>query len=187
MIDNVNGALLFLIDTVLSLYILVVILRIILQLVHADFRNPVSQFVWKATRSPVNLLRHVIPRWHNWDAPAVIFALVLAYILIQIDLALGAPGFGPQFLPAIGWAVLKLITLTCNLYFFTIIIEVLLSWFAPNQYSPATQILYTLNEPLLRPIRNLLPSLGGIDLSPLLVIIILQVISRLLPLTGLFR
>lgn len=187
MSSNVNSALLFLVDTVLSLYILVVLLRIILQLVHADFRNPVSQFVWHTTRTPVNLLRSVIPRWHNWDLPALIFALILSYILVQIDLALGAPGFGPQLLPSIGWAVLKLITLTCNLYFFTIIIQVLMSWLSPNQHSPATAILYTINEPLLRPVRGVLPAIGGLDLSPLLVIIVLEVISRLLPLPGLFR
>ncbi|WP_423823399.1 YggT family protein [Salinisphaera sp. SPP-AMP-43] len=187
MINNTNNALLFLVDTVLSLYILVVLLRVILQLVHADFRNPVSQFVWQTTRTPVNLLRAVIPRWRNWDVPALVFALILSYILIQIDLALGAPGFGPQLLPSVAWALLKLATLVCNLYFFTLIIQAVMSWISPNQYSPATAILFTINEPLLRPVRNVIPAIGGLDLSPLVVIIALQVFSRLLPLPGLFR
>lgn len=187
MISHANNALLFLIDTVLSLYILVVLLRIILQLVHADFRNPISQFVWRITRLPVNYLRSVIPRWSNFDLPAAVFAFILTYLLIQADLALGAPGFGPQLLPSIGWAVLKLITLVCNLYFFTIIIQALMSWFSHNQYSPATAVLHTINEPLLRPVRNILPTIGGLDLSPVPVIIGLELISRLLPLPGLFR
>lgn len=187
MTDNANTALLFLVDTVLSLYILVVLLRVILQLVHADFHNPVSQFVWQTTRMPVNLLRAVIPRWRNWDIPALGFGLILSYILIQIDLALGAPGFGPQLLPSVAWAILKMITLACNLYFFTILIQALMSWISPNQYSPVTAILFTINEPLLRPVRGVIPTIAGIDLSPLVVIIGLEVISRLLPLPGLFR
>lgn len=187
MIGNVNGALLFLVNTLVSLYILVVILRVILQLVHADFRNQISQFVWHVTRRPVNLLRSVIPRWRNWDLPAVVFALILTYILIHIDLALAAPGFGQQWLPSIAWAVLKLIVMVCNLYTFTIIIQAVMSWFSPNHHSPATAILHSINEPLLRPVRGILPALGGIDISPVLVIIALQVVSRLLPLPGLFR
>lgn len=187
MIDHTNNALLFLVDTVLSLYIIVVLLRVILQLVHADFRNPISQFVWQTTRTPVNVLRRVIPRWRNWDVPALVFGLVLSYILIQIDLALGAPGFGPQLLPSVAWAILKMGTLVCNLYFFTILIQALMSWISPNQYSPATAILFTINEPLLRPVRGVIPTLGGLDLSPLVVIIALEVVSRLLPLPGLFR
>ncbi|MDA3942785.1 MAG: YggT family protein [Bacteroidetes bacterium] len=187
MLSNTNNALLFLVDTVLSLYIVVVLLRVILQLVHADFRNPISQFVWQITRMPVNFLRRAIPRWRNVDVPALLFALMLCYILIQIDLALAAPGFGPQWLMAIAWAILKAAVLLCNFYFMTILIQAIMSWISPNQYSPATALLFTINEPLLRPVRNFLPVLGGLDLSPLVVIIALQVVSRLLPLPGLFR
>lgn len=187
MLGNPNGALLFLVDTVLSLYILVVLLRVIFQLVHVDFHNPISQFVWHTTRTPVNVMRHAIPRWRNWDLPALVFALILSYVLIQIDLALGAPGFGPQLLASVAWAILKLVTLLCNLYFFTLIVQAIMSWIAPQQYSPATAILFALNEPLLRPVRRVLPAIAGLDLSPLVVIIALQLLSRLLPLPGLFR
>ncbi len=184
---NANNALLFLVDTLFSLYIVVLLLRVMLQLVHADFRNPISQFVWKATATPVGLIGRVIPRWRNVDLPALVFALALCFINIQIDLALAAPGFGAQPVLALWWAVLKAGVLVCNFYFFTILIQALMSWISPGQYSPATAMLWTINEPLLRPIRNVMPPLGGLDLSPLVVIIGLQVISRLLPLPGLFR
>jgi len=75
----------------------------------------------------------------------------------------------------------------CNFYFFTILIQALMSWISPGQHSPATSILWTINEPLLRPVRNVVPPIAGLDLSPLVIIIGLQVISRLLPLPGLFR
>lgn len=187
MINHANDALMFLIDTVLSLYILVVLLRMLLQAVHADFRNPISQMVWQATRIPIGLLGRVIPRWNNIDVPAIVFAVILCYINIEVDLALAAPSFGPQLIAAIGWAVLKAVVLLCNFYFFTILIQALMSWFSPGHYSPATTLLVSVNEPLLRPVRNTLPPIGGLDLSPLVVIIGLQVVSRLLPLPGLFR
>ncbi|GAB3678769.1 YggT family protein [Salinisphaera aquimarina] len=185
--NNANDALLFLVDTVLALYIVVVLLRALLQLVHADFRNPISQFVWRATAMPVGFLARVIPRWRNVDVPALVFAVALCFLNIEIDLALAAPGFGAQPLMALWWAVLKAGVLVCNFYFFTILIQAIMSWVSPGQYSPATALLVTINEPLLRPVRNTLPAMGGLDLSPLVVIIGLQVVSRLLPLPGLFR
>ncbi|MES1925781.1 hypothetical protein T31B1_10658 [Salinisphaera sp. T31B1] len=187
MLGHANNALLFLVDTVFALYIVVVLLRVILQLVHADFRNPISQFVWRFTATPVGLIGRLVPRWRNLDVPALVFAIALCFINIEIDLALAAPGFGAQPAMAVVWAVLKAGVLICNFYFFTILIQALMSWISPNQYSPATAMLFTINEPLLRPVRNILPPLGGLDLSPLVVIIGLQVISRLLPLPGLFR
>lgn len=187
MLNNANNALLFLVDTVFALYIVVVLMRALLQWVHADFRNPVSQFVWRATAMPVGLLARGIPRWRNLDIPAIVFAVTLCFINIQIDLALAAPEFGAQPVMALWWAVLKAAVLVCNFYFFTILIQALMSWISPGQHSPATAILWTINEPLLRPVRNVVPAIGGLDLSPLVVIIGLQVISRLLPLPGLFR
>jgi len=184
---NPNNALLFLIDTVFALYIVVVLLRALLQWVHADFRNPISQFVWRATAVPVGFLARGIPRWRNLDIPALVFAVALCFINIEIDLFLAAPEFGAQPALALWWSVLKALVLVCNFYFFTILIQALMSWIAPGQYSPATALLWTINEPLLRPVRGVIPSVGGLDLSPLVIIIGLQVISRLLPLPGLFR
>ncbi len=187
MYDNANNALLFLVDTVFALYIIVVLLRILLQLTHADYRNPVTQFVWRATAPPVDFLALGIPRWRNVDIPAMVFVVVLCFINIEIDLFLGAMNWSGQPLMALWWAVLKALVLVCNLYFFTILIQALMSWLSPGQYSPATAVLWTINEPVLRPVRNRLPLIAGLDLSPLVVIILIQVVSRLLPLPGLFR
>lgn len=184
---NPTNALLFLIDTVFALYIIVVLLRALLQWVHADFRNPISQFVWRATALPVGFLARGIPRWRNLDIPAVVLAVALCFVNIEIDLLLAAPEFGAQPMLALWWSVLKALVLVCNFYFFTILIQALMSWISPGQYSPATALLWTINEPLLRPVRNIMPPLGGLDLSPLVVIIGLQVVSRLLPLPGLLR
>lgn len=186
MYSNTNQALLFLIDTVFTLYIIVVIARVLLQLTHAQFHNPVSQFVWRVTARPVGLLAMAVPRWRNIDVPAIAFILLLSFINIELDLLLAMQA-GAQPLLALWWAILKALILLCDLYFFTILVQALLSWLSPGQYSPATAILWTINEPLLKPVRKRLPAIGGLDLSPLVILIALQVVSLLLPLPALLR
>jgi len=179
--SNVMEALLFLVNTVFTLYIIVLLVRVLLQTTGAPFHNPVSQFVWHATVRPVRLVARVMPRWRNVDVPAIALILLLCYINIEVVLWIVTARFGVMPIPALGWALAKALALLCNLYFFTILAQALLSWLAPQQYSPATVILWSLNEPLLRPVRNRLPPVAGLDLSPLVVLIALQCINLLLP------
>lgn len=185
--NNVNQALLFLIDTVFALYIIVVMLRVLLQLVHADFRNPISQFVYQATNPPLRPLTRIVPRWRQLDIAAIILVLVLCVINIELNLLLLSLPSSASTAAVLGWSALKALVLLCNLFTFTILIQALASWLAPGAHSPATAVLWSINEPLLRPVRNVVPVIGGLDISPLIVIIALQVISRLLPLPGLLR
>jgi YggT family protein len=186
MYGNATDALLFLVDTLFALYIIVVLLRILMAY-HADFYNPIWQFVQPVTQPPVGLLARVIPRWGRFDVAAAVFVLVLCFVNIQVDIWLYPLDLRAQPLMALWWSVLKAGVLLCNLYFFTILVQVLVSWLSPGTHSPATAVLWNLNEPLLRPVRQYLPPVGGLDISPLVVIIALQVVSRLLPLPGLFR
>lgn len=183
--SNVNQALLFLIDTVIGLYIIAVMLRFILQIVRADFFNPIAQFLLTITDPPLSLLRHVIPRWGYIDMAAVVLMLVLAFINIQLTLLV--VGMGANIGTIVIWSVLKVLVLACNLYFFSILVQALLSWLSPGMHSQASVLLWSLNEPLLRPVRRYVPPMGGLDLSPLVVLIVLQVINMLLPLPGLLR
>lgn len=187
MFGNANNALLFLVDTLFALYIIVVLLRVLLQLTRADFYNPVSQFVWQMTQPILGPLGKVIPRWRQVDIAALVFALVLCFANIQADLWLYPLNMSAQPLLAAWWSLLKILVLLCNLYFFTILIQALFSWLSPGTHTPATAVLWTLNEPLLRPVRSYIPPIGGLDISPLIVVIALQVVSRLLPLPGIFR
>lgn len=185
MYGNANNALLFLIDTLFALYIIVVLLRILLQLSHADFFNPISQFVWQITDPPVRLLSYAIPQWRNFNVAALVLALILAAANVAVDMWFHSMGITAWNLTE--WSVLKVLVLLCNLYFFTILVQVLVSWLSPGTHSPASAVLWSLNEPLLRPIRQYLPPIGGLDISPLVVMIGLQVVSRLLPLPGVLR
>ncbi len=161
-----------LIQTLFGLYILVVLLRFLLQLVRADFYNPISQFIVKATQPPLGPLRRIIPGLAGIDVAAVVlmFALQFAEIwLIQVIHGKPPSAAGIGIL-----AVAELIKLTIYLFFFTIIVQVVLSWVNPHAHNPITVLVFRINEPLLRPARRLLPPFSGVDLSPLLVLIALQ-------------
>lgn len=182
MSSNVNHVLLFLVDTLCTLYAMVLLVRVLLQVTHAPFHNPVSQFVWRITARPVAWLSMGIPRWRNVDIPAITLAILLCFINLELDIFLQSLDLGSQPARVAGYAVLKTFILLCDLYFFTILVDALLSWLSPSQYSPATAVLRTLNEPLLKPVRKRLPPIAGLDLSPLVILIGLQVVSMLIQL-----
>lgn len=183
--SNVNQALLFLVDTVIGLYIIAVMLRFILQAVRADFFNPVAQFLLQVTDPPLQLLRHLVPRWGHYDMAAVVLMLLLSFL--NVELILLIIGMGAQIGTIIVWSVLKVLVLLTNLYFFSILVQAILSWISPGMYSQVGALLWSLNEPLLRPVRRYIPPMGGLDLSPLVILIALQVINMLIPLPGLLR
>jgi YggT family protein len=157
----------FLIDAVFSLYMLVVLLRLLLQLVRADFYNPICQFIVKVTNPPLKPLRRIIPGIGGIDMASVL--LLLALQMLKRTLIAVAGG---MLLPFPGLAVLslgELIGLVLNVYMVSILIQIILSWIGPGTYNPLTAILYAINEPVMRPARRLLPPISGIDLSPILV------------------
>ena len=168
----------FLIQTLFGLYILVVMLRFMLQLFRADFYNPVSQFVVKITAPPLRPLRRLIPGFTGID----LAALVLAWLLKTLELALVMMlmGAGGSLLGTFLWAIPELVDLLLNIFLFAILIQVILSWVNPGAYNPATSLLYSITEPLLRPARTLLPPISGLDLSPMLVMIGLVLLKMLL-------
>jgi YggT family protein len=175
--------LIFLIEISVGLYILAVMLRLLLQWVHADFYNPMAQFIVRITNPLLKPLRRIIPGYGGIDWASIILLLLL--ISLKLLLIYGVQG---RLLPASALAPLmlaELISLFLNIFLFTIMIQVIISWVAPNQYNPVAVLLHQLNEPLLRPVRRLLPHLGGLDLSPLAVLVLIQ-LSRMLLLPPLY-
>lgn len=175
----------FLLNTVFSLYILAVMLRFLLQWVHADFRNPVAQALVKITNPPLKPMRRFIPGLGGIDLASIVLMLVLQVIA----LALIAMVLGVQYSPLalLLTAIAELLALLINVFLFSILIQVIISWVNPGAYNPVMAMLYSLNEPILRPARRLIPPLGGLDLSPLVAAVALQLIKMLLipPIMGL--
>lgn len=168
--------LVFLIQAGFGIYILIVMLRFLLQALQADFHNPVSQFVIKATAPLLNPLRKVIPAIRGYDTSS----LILAWALKALELSIIGALIGAAAFPAaILWAIPALVSLVINIFLFSILIVVILSWINPQGYSPALVILHRLTAPLLAPVRRMIPSIGGLDLSPMVVMIGLYVVQML--------
>lgn len=182
---NTSNALYFLISTLLNLYLSAVLLRIVLSAVRADFYNPISQLVWKLTQPILAPVHNAIPRWKRLDTAAALLLLLVSVIYVHVTMWLF--GLSLATLSGLLYAVLKVLVLTGNVYTVTLMFQAILSWFGPGVNNPASNILWSMNEPVLRPIRRLVPSVSGLDLSPLIAIIGLQVLVMLIPLPNLFR
>ncbi|HLT13979.1 MAG TPA: YggT family protein [Marinobacter sp.] len=164
-----------------TFYMTVVLLRFLLQLARADFYNPISQFVVKATNPPLRPLRRIIPGWGGIDGAALVLAIIIQAItlfLIVIALNSGIPSINP--LTVLVWAVLSVASLIVKIYFWSVIAVVVVSWIAPQSGHPAIQLVAQITEPVMRPVRNIMPSMGGLDLSPIVVFLILNVLDVVL-------
>jgi len=173
-----TNPLVFLVQVIFGLYALVVMLRFLLQLMRADFYNPLSQFIVKVTSPVLNPLRKVVPSVGGKDTAS----LVLAWLVLTIELMLTflILGQGPQPLMSLLMAVPKLLELVINIFLFSILIQVIISWVSPGNYNPAIGVIHSLTEPLLGPARRVIPPIGGIDLSPMAVMIGLYLLQMLL-------
>ena len=173
----------FLITTLFSLYILAVMLRFLLGAVRADFYNPVSQFLVRITNPVLVPLRKIIPSVGKYDTAALLLLLLLQVLSLVLLVVLR--GASISFLTLLLIAVAELTLLLLNIFIFSIIIQVILSWISPGTYTPVGALLHSITSPVLGPIQRMIPPIAGIDLSPLFALICLQVIKMLIhPLIG---
>jgi YggT family protein len=163
----------FLIQFIFGLYILAVLLRFMLQLVRADFYNPISQFLVSLTNPPLRPLRRLIPGLWGIDLASVLLLLVLSTIQWLLIYLL-TTGTYPNLLGLLVYSLADLLKLTLYVYYGALFIRIIVSWINPYaRQNPALNLVARLTEPLMRPARRLLPATGGIDFSPLLVFLAL--------------
>lgn len=168
----------FLIDTLFSLYILAIALRFLLQWTQADFYNPISQFLVKITHPPLRIMRRFIPALGRIDSSSLVLALLLQMIANFSILAVKGLSISLVALTLLSFT--DLLKMLLDIFVYAIFAGAILSWFAPGGYSSASSILYSLTEPLLAVCRKVLPDLGGIDLSPLLALVLLQLAKMMI-------
>ena len=168
-------ALVFIINTIAQLYLLVMLLRLWLPWFRADFRNPIAQGILRLTSPLVIPVRRVIPPIGRLDTATVIVAFALQYLTVLVILTI--KGISAGILPIALTSLIDLVLLSLRLFTFAIFIHIILSWIAPGTHNPATAFIAMLVEPVLRPFRNLIPSIGGLDISPIFAIIGLQAIA----------
>ncbi len=175
---NVASALVFIVNALTSLYLLVLLLRFWLPWLRADFRNPLAQGIVKLTSPVIIPVRRIVPSIGRLDTATVLVAFVVQYAAILLLLLILGASAGFSVIATT--AIVKLVLLSLNLFMFAIFVRIILSWISPGQHNPATAIIATLTEPLLRPCRRIIPPMGGFDISPIFVIIALGALTRLL-------
>ena len=169
--SNITSAIVFIINAITSLYLLVLLLRFWLPWLQADFRNPLAQGILRLTSPVIIPVRRIVPSFGRLDTATILVSFVIQYLTILLLLLI--IGQAEDFVTIAITTIVKLLVLSINLFVYAIIIRVILSWVAQGGYNPATAIITTLTEPVLRPFRRLLPPMGGFDLSPILAIILL--------------
>ena len=172
----IGNAATFVIETVFGIYILIVMLRFLLQLVHADFYNPLSQMLVTATQPVLKRLRRFIPGYGGIDMSAAVLALLVQFV--ELWLVMLILGHDAGLVGLLVLSVVRLLELVIYVFMFSIFVLVLLSWIQPRSYNPVFGLLNSLSAPVMRPARRLVPPLGGLDLSPIVVFLVLGVVLR---------
>ena len=173
-----SNAVSYLINVIFGLYIGAVMVRFLLQLVRADFYyNPLAKALVTITNPALRPLRRLIPGFQGIDWAAIVLMLLVQ--MAETTIIVLMIGHVPVFQGLLLVAIAELLSIAIYIYQFAILIQVVLSWVAPDQYNPMTEVIDALTEPLLRPARQLLPSLGGLDFSPFAALILLQLTALL--------
>ncbi len=167
----------FLVDTILSIYIAIMLLRFILQQVGADFYNPISQFIVKVTQPLVGITRRYIPSIKKIDTATLTLVFVLIIIKLVILFSIAGYPMNVQQLAIKG--IYDLISLIFDIFIVALFVQAILSWVNPDPHHPVSALLRSLTFPILNPIRKFMPPMGGIDLSTIVGLIGLMFLKRL--------
>ncbi|MGR9052465.1 MAG: YggT family protein [Gammaproteobacteria bacterium] len=168
-----SNPVIFLIDSVFSLYILAVMLRFLLQWTRAEYYNPIFQFLVKITQPPLKPLRRFIPPIGQIDSASLVLMFALQITADFSVIVLKGYPFTVGSLAIVSFS--QLLELLINVFIFSIFARALLSWINPGAFDAASSILYSLTEPVLAGFRRFIPLVAGVDLTPLAALILLQV------------
>lgn len=167
----------FLINTVFGLYLFALILRFLFQWVNADYYNPICQFIVKITHPPLRLLRRFVPPIGRVDTSTLLLMLVLQIVASYLVLTL--QGFSLNIAALAILSASQLLELILNILMFAVILTAAMSWLHASRHNPAVALLNSITAPMLKWSRKLLPPMSGIDLSPLIPVIGIQLLKML--------
>ncbi|WP_122556500.1 YggT family protein [Pseudomonas viridiflava] len=175
---GLNTAAIYVLQTLGSLYLMLILLRFVLQLVRANFYNPLSQFIVKATQPLLKPLRRIIPSIFGLDMSSLVLAIIVQMILMALTLLLIIGTTGDPLLLLL-WSIISVTALFLKIFFFALIASVILSWVAPGSNNPGAELVNQICEPALAPFRRIVPNLGGLDISPILAFLVLKLLDML--------
>jgi YggT family protein len=168
-----------LIQTFFNLFLVAVLLRFLLQVARADFYNPVSQFLVRITNPLLKPLRRVIPGVMGVDIASLVLALLVEMVTIALIFIVFGVGIPGVLLLAV-WSLIGVVAMVVNIYYIAVLASIILSWVAMGSYNPMVVLVNQLAEPVLAPFRKLLPPIGGLDLSPILMFLAINVVQIVL-------
>ncbi|MGV6807998.1 MAG: YggT family protein [bacterium] len=173
--NTLGEAGLYLVQTIGHLYLTVLVLRFLLQAVRADFNNPISRFLIRATHQPTQPIRKLVPTYRTFDMATLLLALVWQILIIQLSAFVAGYSLLPV-LYMIAWAVIGTLSLVLYIYLYGLLIVIVASWVAPHSRHPALMLLSQMMAPVMAPFQRLIPALGGLDLSPILVFLVINML-----------
>jgi YggT family protein len=174
-----SDATIYLANVALGSYGFIVMIRLVLQLVQADFYNPICKAIHSITNPILNPIRPFLPRFKRLDSASLLIVVVFEIIAMWITLKL-KNSIDPNFL---GLLVLSLGTALgefVRIFTWSIIIQALLSWITPDPRNPVVGVLHSITSPILGKARTILPSTSGIDFSPIIALVALQLTLKLI-------
>jgi YggT family protein len=175
-----NDALVYAIQFIFSILSFLFVARFLLQACRVDFYNPISQGFIQVTDPILKPLRLAIPGFRNLDIAAFLAAMVMEILLVVILSNILGQSYGTVF-QVIVYGFLQVLLLIIRIFWWSILIVIIASFIAPGSYHPALGLMQQITEPLMAPARKLLPPMGGLDFSPILVFLLLGVLERILP------
>lgn len=178
-LQGMNNGLVFILGLLFDFYIFVLIIRFLLQKRYANYFNPFTQFILKITNLPLKPLQKVLPGFKGFDLAIVLLVLVLSFaemvalFYLQYHLT-------PNFLGLLVAAIASMFDKVITIYFFCILVAVIMSWLPNLNRSPLSELVYAIVGPLMTLARQWLPPIGGIDLSPIPLLIVLKLFEIVL-------
>ncbi len=178
MSENLANASVYIIQTLFGLYTIVMMLRFLMQVSRTDYYNPICQAIVKITDPAIRPFRTVLPTVYGVDFATLTVAFIIQLVAVMLIMMLFGYSF---FLPIyVAWVLVGLFSIILKIYFFALLISVISSWIAPYSNHPALSLIHQITEPICTPARKLLPPMGGIDFSIILVFVFINIIDNIL-------
>ncbi len=175
MSQALTNAIVFLIKTLFNLYLYVLIIRLLLQWFNARYHNPFSQFIVKLTQPLIKPLRRFLRVFHSVDTAVLFWLFIVSILKLYLVFVIQGQGIA-NFFAVLILACADIIWHLLNVLFFVVLAGAIISWIRPSQYSPLIEVVEVITEPILAPARRIIPPIAGFDLSPIVVLVLLQLL-----------
>lgn len=179
LIDAFSKIAALIINTIGGIFLLAVMLRFLLQVARADFYNPISQALVRITNPLVKPLRRLIPGFMGIDIASLVLAVLVKLVMIVTLFVIQTGGVGFDVGKILLVSLLSCLVSILNIYFVAMLATIIISWVAAGSYHPAVVLTHQIAEPVMAPFRRLLPAMGGIDFSPMLAFLAINVVKIL--------